>query len=64
MTDFEQIESQNQTALIIASKNGHTRLAVFLIAYGASTKHQDDLGNTALHYAAAKEDLKLIQILI
>ncbi len=43
-------------ALILASKGGFADAVVYLTKQGAAADHQDDNGNTALHFAAAQKD--------
>ena len=54
-----------QTALMLAVKNGHHQVAEVMIErFGAAVDRQDDLGMTALHLAAYTGHEALVQILL
>ena len=53
-----------RTALIMAVRNGHVRLASLLLKHGSDWNHMDSSNNTALHYAAASGFIECIDLLI
>jgi ankyrin repeat protein len=53
-----------RTALILAVRNGHTRLASLLLQRGSEWNHPDSSNNTPLHYAAASGFIECIDLLI
>lgn len=53
-----------RTALIMAVRNGHTRLASLLLQQGSEWNHPDSSNNTPLHYAAGSGFIECIDLLI
>jgi ankyrin repeat protein len=53
-----------RTALIMAVRNGHTRLASLLLQNGSEWNHEDSSHNTPLHYAAGSGFIECIDLLI
>jgi ankyrin repeat protein len=58
---INEVNIKNENALIIASKINHTKAAEILLEKGINVNHQDELGNTALHYAVEIHSPYLIQ---
>ena len=52
------------THLMNAARNGHSDVVSVLIAHQARINDQDDLGNTALHYAAAQGFKEIVNELL
>ena len=52
------------SSLMIASKNGHTKLVKDLLIEGADVLATDDNQWTALHYAAQQGHLPVVTILL
>ena len=52
------------THLMNAARNGHSAVVSVLIAHQARINDQDDLGNTALHYAAAQGFKEIVNELL
>ncbi|OUM63929.1 hypothetical protein PIROE2DRAFT_61006 [Piromyces sp. E2] len=48
---INEVNSKNENALIIASMMNQTNAAEILLEQGINVNHQDNIGNTALHYA-------------
>jgi len=48
---INEVNSKGENTLIIASKICNTSAVDILLKYGIDVNHQDNLGNTALHYA-------------
>ncbi len=46
-------DKYNRSPLMMASRNGHAKIAALLLKYHADADLADTSGNTALHYAAA-----------
>jgi ankyrin repeat protein len=53
-----------RSPLIMACRNGNTRIVSLLLAYGADIEGQDTSANTALHHAAAYGWDECVRILI
>ena len=53
-----------RTPLIMAVRNGHTKIASLLLQNGSEWDHTDSSMNTALHYAAAYGWLDIIELLL
>ena len=53
-----------RTALIMAVRNGHLRLASLLLKHGSDWNHKDSSDNTPLHYAAGAGFGECIELLI
>ena len=53
-----------RTPLMLACRNGHTKITCLLIKYGANIKAEDTSGNTALHYAAAYGFPECVELLL
>jgi ankyrin repeat protein len=45
------VDDQGNTLLLIAVQNGHEKIPKFLLEKGANPNHQNNQGQTALHYA-------------
>jgi len=60
---LNKLNSKNENALIIATKLRRYRAVKELLNYPVNLDQQDDLGNTALHYAVILEDVFLVNIL-
>jgi len=57
-------DKYQRTALIMAVRNGHTRLASLLLQRGSDWNHPDSSNNTPLHYAAGSGFIECIDLLI
>jgi ankyrin repeat protein len=57
-------DRNNRTALYMASRNGHARVAALLLKYGADPNISDTSGNGALHMAAAYGWTQCVEILL
>ena len=53
-----------RTALIMAVRNGHLRIASLLLKHGSDWNHKDSSDNTPLHYAAGSGFTECIELLI
>jgi ankyrin repeat protein len=53
-----------RTALTMAVRNGHCRIASLLLQRGSEWDHNDSSMNTPLHYAAAYGWLDCIELLL
>lgn len=51
------------TSLMLAAKKGHAEVVDILASFGAWLTFKDKQGNTALHYAAANNQLAVVQTL-
>ena len=58
------LNSQNQTALMLAAYNGHTKLVEMLIARGGKVNHLDATNRTALMYCCSGPFPETAQFLI
>ena len=62
--------SEGKTPLILLAENNNidiksvNKITVLLLNMGALVNHQDNAGNTALHYAAAQDKKDLVNILL
>eukprot|EP00833_Pecoramyces_ruminatium_P016859 jgi/Orpsp1_1/1190891/evm.model.d7180000081911.1 len=61
---INEVNIKNENALIIASKINNIKAATILLKRGIDINHQDNLGNTALHYAIEIESPLLIHNLM
>jgi len=61
---INDVNRKNENALIIATKINQVKAVETLLNYGINIDHQDDLGNTALHYAIEIENPKLVQMIM
>ncbi|KAL2918463.1 hypothetical protein HK105_201864 [Polyrhizophydium stewartii] len=52
------------TPLMVACKQGHTKVAAVLIEFGALVKSSDDYAATALHWAANSGDPALVSLVV
>jgi ankyrin repeat protein len=62
--DSESEKALGYTALIFACKYGHTDIALYLLQEGADINYTDKLGNSAVHYAALENNVRLLKILM
>jgi len=62
--DVNAQNNYGDTALMIASKRGHTEVAKLLIEEGADVNAQDTLGNTALLWASRSGHTDIVKLLI
>ncbi|CDW74196.1 ankyrin repeat-containing protein [Stylonychia lemnae] len=62
--DINQVDKHDRNALLYAVRNGHTRIARFLITRGAYFNYPDDSLNYPFHYACAYGWLDCIKLLI
>ena len=58
------LNGQNQTALMLAAYNGHTKLVERLIDRGGKVNHLDTTGRTALMYCSSGPFPETVQLLI
>ncbi|XP_062066792.1 putative ankyrin repeat domain-containing protein 26-like protein [Lepus europaeus] len=56
---IDAIDNVNMTPLMKATQYNHEECAAILLHHGADPNHMDENGNTALHYAACNENLKI-----
>lgn len=59
-----QMDQLGWTPLMIAVSGGHLDIAKVLIERGAEVNHSNDNGQIALHYAASKGRLEMMELLI
>jgi ankyrin repeat protein len=59
--DKDLQRNDGSTALIIATKNGHTDLVTILLNSGANPGLEDSEGNTALDYAGNQDIKSLLE---
>ena len=45
------VDSQGNTLFLVACQNGHAKIPKYLLEKGANPSHQNNQGQTALHYA-------------
>ena len=45
------VDSQGNTLFLVACQNGHAKIPKYLLEKGAYPSHQNNQGQTALHYA-------------
>ncbi|KAG2451595.1 hypothetical protein HYH02_004190 [Chlamydomonas schloesseri] len=55
---------KGQTPLILAAEEGHAEAVVFLLSQGADVLDIDAYGNTCMHYAAYKGQVKVLELLL
>jgi len=60
---LNKVNNKNENALMIATKLRRYRSVKELLKYPINLNQQDELGNTALHYAVILEDAFLVNIL-
>ena len=58
------LNGQNQTALMLAAYNGHTKLIEILIAHGGEINHLDGTNRTALMYCCSGPFPQATQLLL
>ena len=58
---IDQEDSDGETALMYAVKNGHDDLALFLMQHGAKVEHRNKDQWTVLHLATMKGRLRIVQ---
>ena len=56
--DVNACTHDNQTPLMMASRNGHVNAVALLVEHGANMDIQNEDGNTALHYAVTTRGAK------
>jgi len=61
---IQATDKYKRSALTLAVRNGHTKVATVLLQNGADWDHKDSSDNTPLHYAAAYGWLDCIEMLI
>lgn len=67
LTQFEDLDVQNKegwTPLMIASSIGNYEICSFLLEKKVDVNKTNNLGNTALHFAASKNHLRVVELLI
>ncbi len=62
--DYEGYRMDRYTPLIVATPHGQLETIQYLIEHGANVNDKEDLGNTALHYAASNGNLATAEYLI
>jgi serine/threonine-protein phosphatase 6 regulatory ankyrin repeat subunit B len=60
----DQLNRENQTALLVAAGGGHYSVAKFLLEHGAKTNVVDRAGWTALHHAAQNGNEATVELLL
>ncbi|KAL6760492.1 ankyrin repeat-containing domain protein [Haematococcus lacustris] len=56
--------TSRDTPLLLACAAGHITAAQYLISVGANVRDGDKYGNTVVHYAAGKGQLKILELLL
>ena len=49
--NVNMVDGAGNTLFVVACQNGHQKMPQLLLEVGANPNHQNNLGNTALHYA-------------
>ncbi|MHC5165393.1 MAG: ankyrin repeat domain-containing protein, partial [Planctomycetota bacterium] len=60
----DSLNGQNQTALMLAAYNGHTKLVEMLIGRGGQVNHPDSVNRTALMYCCSGPFPETVKVLI
>jgi len=60
----DQLNRENQTALLVSAGGGHYSVAKFLLEHGAKTNVVDRAGWTALHHAAQNGNEATVELLL
>jgi len=60
----DQLNRENQTALLVASGGGHYTVSKFLLEHGAKTNVVDRAGWTALHHASQNGNEATVELLL
>ncbi|MEW5304514.1 MAG: hypothetical protein WDW36_007123 [Sanguina aurantia] len=55
---------KGQTPLMVACQEGHQEAMQMMLAIGANVLDTDNYGNTCIHYAAYKGQMKILEILL
>lgn len=63
-TNINMTNLQEETALHLAVKYGHKRIALILLAHDANVEAQNLSGDTPLHYAAERGRSEIVKILL
>ncbi|KAL6600093.1 ankyrin [Neocallimastix sp. 'constans'] len=61
---INEVNAKNENALIIATKVNQANSIDLLLENGIDINHQDDLGNTALHYAMEMQEKVIVDKLM
>jgi len=61
---INDVNDKGENALIVSTKNNSVEAIDILLQYGIKVNHQDEKGNTALHYAVDIEQPDIIRKLI
>jgi ankyrin repeat protein len=64
VTDLDMQDSGGDTALHLASRNGHEKVVARLLGKGASPNQLNNMGKSALHLAAAAGQLEIVVVLV
>lgn len=62
--NYKEPHRQGMSALAVASSQGNSVMALFLVASGADVNLQNNSGETPLHFAVSANNLEIIQFLI
>ena len=62
--DFEEKCSNGMNALHLATFDGMENSVIYLLSFRVRVNEQDNKGNTALHYAVQKEQVRIIKKLL